>query len=875
MSNSDFFTIENVKYSKIDIEKALEKLSENSSNNYNYKSDNTGEEYSILYNDNRYSIKRIYEQMRINKNLLYENKIGSSKIKEVFSKYFEILPRIGSNNNPELRQNIISNLKKEFKNYLNELYPDGIPDKTYIYDPFYLINDEQTPIKNYCKEHNIFFWKLFENDKNLEEYYNLRSNFKDANKNTNSSYKSNTNRLKDFFNQKYGGYINWLKSLSNMLNYEIDFDKICEFFKKYSNQKYNKNDKNMKQIGQTAAEEFSKFLDYINFNNEFKHSFTKNMYQHGTGNSYCASYFWAQYKKNKYIDEPYSISIAICLDDNKNLQLFVKTEIQDDLVKNVDNKKQNEYVKNFLKSSRIIPEGFILQNIKIDDTNFEKSVLVQEINLNQKTENIIENTKQALQRIVENYNAIFAEDNQQKNQILYGPPGTGKTYNTVVEAMKILDNDLYKKYDSEENLEEKSKIYQDEILPKFKDFKQDGRIEFITFHQSYSYEEFVEGIKPEIDWDDEYENQENISNEINYVGKNGIFKKICQKAEEKLYNNSDINIEFDDVIKRLKDELSENPFIKNIKRGKIEINEIKDGENTIQYYYGKTKTKKNFSLDKMKLLFEQNKNYDNADLFFKDYHHESYSVRHYPFAFYKNLLRIKQDLLKEKTFNIIEEKKEINLNAEKCVLIIDEINRGNISKIFGELITLIEEDKRIGEDHEMRITLPYSQDPNFGVPSNLYIIGTMNTSDRSIASVDIALRRRFKFKEMMPDSNLVPEFFRKKFETLNKKISILLDRDHQIGHSYFINIKEDDLQRVWFDSVMPLLNEYFYGDWEKLQEILGDAEEKNGGKYQSFIKKLDMSIIRRTECQDYEGYDFVKENEIDFESALSHAFSDK
>ena len=184
------------------------------------------------------------------------------------------------------------------------------------------------------------------------------------------------------------------------------------------------------------------------------------------------------------------------------------------------------------------------------------------------------------------------------------------------------------------------------------------------------------------------------------------------------------------------------------------------------------------------------------------------------------------------------------------VLIVDEINRGNISKIFGELITLIENDKRINpngandpddknikiddkslEENSLVTKLPYSKE-NFGVPKNLYIIGTMNTSDRSIASIDIALRRRFTFKEIMPDSKLVADFncnFKQIFERLNKNITILLDRDHQIGHSYFINTKYNDnngnnnpetLKEIWIDKILPLLNEYFYCDWDKLKLII-------------------------------------------------------
>lgn len=264
---------------------------------------------------------------------------------------------------------------------------------------------------------------------------------------------------------------------------------------------------------------------------------------------------------------------------------------------------------------------------------------------------------------------------------------------------------------------------------------------FITFHQSYSYEEFVEGIKPSINND---EDNATISYEYN----RGIFKEICQQA------NSD----------------PENNYL----------------------------------------------------------------------------------------------------------LIIDEINRGNISKIFGELITLIESDKRVipnGErifentktqNEELVVTLPYTKS-KFGVPSNLYILGTMNTSDRSIASIDIALRRRFKFVEMMPKRELVADFginFADVFENLNTKIKILLDRDHQIGHSYFIKTKyenagSDELKAIWFSEILPLLNEYFYCDWEKLKLVVP-----------GFIKKVEIPSALKNDC-DEDIYEFKTFDEVeDFEVAL-------
>jgi DNA polymerase III delta prime subunit len=195
--------------------------------------------------------------------------------------------------------------------------------------------------------------------------------------------------------------------------------------------------------------------------------------------------------------------------------------------------------------------------------------------------------------------------------------------------------------------------------------------------------------------------------------------------------------------------------------------------------------------------------------------------------------------VKEGVFKEISEKARDD-PENNYVLVIDEINRGNIAKIFGELITLIEDDKRCGKDKQgLSVELPYSK-TEFSVPSNLYIIGTMNTADRSIALLDIALRRRFTFIEMMPDSSII------KFdvgdvnigsllEGLNTMVSALIDRDHQIGHSYFCEIKKitdeekakDKLRFVWYRKIIPLLQEYFYNDWEQLKLVLGDFVKEN------------------------------------------------
>lgn len=288
------------------------------------------------------------------------------------------------------------------------------------------------------------------------------------------------------------------------------------------------------------------------------------------------------------------------------------------------------------------------------------------------------------------------------NQILYGPPGTGKTYKTLNHALAILEND--KRYLEDEDYK------REHLRLQFDEYKKKRQVRFVTFHPSFTYEDFVEGIKPDLTSRDDGE-----STDVSYVIEDGIFKEICNSASE----------------------------TKKLKSNKV------------------------------------------------------------------------------------------GSEAEKrFVLIIDEINRGNVPSIFGELITLLEPDKRTDGSEPTSVTLPYSK-KLFDVPSNLYVIGTMNTADRSVEALDIALRRRFNFVPTYPEPLKIsqPDEFDVKLNemlrVINDRIEYLLDKDHTIGHSYFMDITKSEnpeleLKKIFANEVLPLLEEYFYGQPDKIGLVLGE-----------------------------------------------------
>ncbi|ECL9136500.1 McrB family protein [Campylobacter jejuni] len=424
------------------------------------------------------------------------------------------------------------------------------------------------------------------------------------------------------------------------------------------------------------------------------------------------------------------------------------------------------------------------------------------------------------------------------NQIFYGSPGTGKTYHTIDKALEILGK----------NLESR-----DDKKAKFDEYVKKGQIVFTTFHQSYGYEEFVEGIKPRID-------SEENSKEIEYEIKDGIFKELCEKAldnyENSILNADELNkkIELKEKVENFLNWLLEtNEPIGKTKGGNFFVIEI-DNKTIVIYSEGIERFDGIFNLN-LSIFMELLKckdEFNNATEMFKKVFNRDYADRTH--TYYFNLVKKFKAYEKQLTAKIENNKNNDN-SLKPYIIIIDEINRGNVSKIFGELITLIEPSKRIGEKEELKVTLPYSGE-KFGVPKNVYIIGTMNTADRSITSLDTALRRRFEFVEMMPNvSKLSMDCeginLQELLKAINTRIEYLLDREKTIGHAFFIGVENlNDLKSIFQNKIIPLLQEYFYNDYALINAVLNDNgmifEDKKDDKYLQKIKNLDSVNSERS-----------------------------
>ena len=561
----------------------------------------------------------------------------------------------------------------------------------------------------------------------------------------------------------------------------INYKRILDFLTEYGGKEYKapeklsgvekKKNEIIKKEGQHVVTELKKIIQKCNKKYNFKKDCKVNWQNSGK----IKKYLWIQLKYEKYRNSsPISVSIFVEKDEKGIARYRVSLELRGtNQTDSLDEKKRFNRIKEIYHKHLDISKGegmdyvlgsneygtpklisesqdYIKEKIMKNNNKVQISVYIE--NSPEKTNeeyhneimNAVEKIKPYYEYVseklekeeetstmketdnkneIENDNEIIHE----KNIILYGPPGTGKTYNTVYYAVAICENKA---------IEDVKKDSYSDVLKRYNDYKNSGKIEFTTFHQSYGYEEFIEGIKP------------------------------CSSIEEKNTNGLEYSI---------------------------------------------------------------------VSVAFKAF------------------------------CDIVKEKKERG-NKENSVFIIDEINRGNISKIFGELITLIEDTKREGEKEQISVKLPYSQEL-FSVPNNVYIIGTMNTADRSISLMDTALRRRFHFVEMMPDEKVLKDISIKDKEgkdsgidmqemvkKINERIEILYDREHTIGHALFLGLVEtstvEKLASIFKKSIIPLLQEYFYEDYQKIQLILGD----NGKKYDSnkFIcdKEIKISEIFNGDIND-------------------------
>ncbi|MBM9888344.1 MULTISPECIES: AAA family ATPase [Deefgea] len=472
------------------------------------------------------------------------------------------------------------------------------------------------------------------------------------------------------------------------------------------------------------------------------------------------------------------------------------------------------------------------------------------------------------------------------NQILFGPPGTGKTYHTINEALRILEPDFLLA-NSEPESRTKLKCRFDELV-------EEKRIRFVTFHQSFSYEDFVEGLRAEPD----------DSGHLRYKVENGVLKQLARDASHiEVAGRSTINVSDDARIWKVSIGGTGNSPLKDycLRHGQARIgwSELGDmrklDEHGRQYLDSLGSNDRNTAMafakeiavgdvivsingqDAIGAIGVVTEPYFYAEL-------PEVADNHYPHAIgvdwlYKDLALPARALNDGKIFTqktvyelhrfkwpilldaILKSGAKTEVGAEissaaahlPYVLIIDEINRGNISRIFGELITLIEPSKRAGADEELSVILPYSKEP-FSVPNNVYLIGTMNTADRSLAGLDIALRRRFTFKEMPPKPVLLDGILVEGIDigamlrVMNQRIAVLLDRDHCLGHAYFMPLAAEGgntlakLAEIFEQNIIPLLQECFFEDWERIRWVLND-QNKGDGAFIVEDKELNVSQL--------------------------------
>lgn len=533
------------------------------------------------------------------------------------------------------------------------------------------------------------------------------------------------------------------------------------------------------------------------------------------------------------------------------------------------------------------------------------------------------------------------------NTILYGPPGTGKTYNALVYAIAIIEDKTI------ETVRAEVENNYAEVKNRFDLYKEQGRIAFTTFHQSYGYEDFIEGIRPVLGTEDSSSKKDdlgqcknriddevtkNTSGDVKYSIHDGVFKAFCNidliespsvplpVVEESPVSQEEFRTAALNVLNRANDIVWKVSLGGSLResRGKRQLENLKqlhfdcfsEGNMRIGWDEYGSIPEKDFDYAKgigdctggkselesfiytaqigdIVVSLCSDTEIDGIGVITGNYEWTGKSILfdEPEYGYFNRVRKVlwvvsnvrinildvnggkrlaqstfyKTNITKQAILSLVQTEfaktvpdtadkvsddgdseetvtEEANLNISR-VFIIDEINRGNISKIFGELITLIEPNKRLGADEETKATLPYSGE-EFGVPKNVYILGTMNTADRSIALLDTALRRRFNFVEMMPDPSRLADIeveetgidLEKMLQTINDRIEFLLDREHTIGHAYFMgdfqkNPTLDALADIFRNKIVPLLQEYFFDDYSKIRLVLGDNAKPNDDQF--------------------------------------------
>ena len=528
-----------------------------------------------------------------------------------------------------------------------------------------------------------------------------------------------------------------------------------------------------------------------------------------------------------------------------------------------------------------------------------------------------------------------------RNIILYGPPGTGKTYRSSALAVQLIENlsptEFQKAYTDRPSLRDKAEQY-----------RREGRLALVVFHPSFAYEDFVEGIKP----------QSNEKNELAYQVEDGIFKQMSLRAAHALYLAQQKNVlsagaptrrdfealffEFVDYLKRsLADDTQETVF--ESKTGKpfylTDINK----NNTLSLKMSKGRKAYPVTKNNLAKLYRTFASAEAIKNLRRDLPSSAQSAGSVLWAVFNRLKHY--EATRNQTYQYLLEgqgaydatryqamKRDLrqldytSLQAEdyaaagNFVLVIDEINRGNVAAIFGELIALLEDDKRAGQAEALQTVLPYSREA-FSVPPNLFLVGTMNTADRSVEALDTALRRRFSFEAMLPDPTLLrpvtvtarptmtkhapgsellmaaeAEAAYRKFsatgelthtlrlerllEVINQRLVTLLDADHQLGHGYLLPVLSandplDALREVFYRRIIPLLQEYFFSEMEKVMLVIGrdffvisspPAASKN------FFAPSDSEDAWREELPEKKHYQIRSLTDEEFIKAIIHLY---